>query len=427
MSTPAASNISSLSPTSTMKCHKRAFEEDHNRDTEFSTMSDSDPCEDDRYPLNLSICSRRSGAISKRRRRGNLPKESVQVLRDWLYEHRFNAYPSEVEKLTLSSQTQLSVSQICNWFINARRRLLPNLLRKDGKDPTQFTMSRRASKPDKSTSPSSLPTPCPSVICPAPVLDLRLLGNTATAILAGAGCLPSSGKISRDGGVQALMQLDTRGLLRREGLTGYQYEDPYLTTIPPVSTSVPTLGAVSPTEVLFNTPPPTPPELCPQDFSDLKLLVDVALQRAAEQENCWTKDQTTQPQQPNKSSNKIPRVFKNCDLEAVSTFSSRAEMPSREESGAIPGLMENPVLPVSVPVMTHSFPGLPIAQTALNMAGAASVVVEVKNVVESGSFTPSPVWSVHHGEIRQPSPPLSAVSHTWVPQYTHNTVTEMVN
>ncbi|XP_051985834.1 homeobox protein TGIF2 [Xyrauchen texanus] len=406
-----------------MKFHKRAFEEDHNRDTEFSTMSDSDPCEDDGYPLNLSIC-RRAGAISKRRRRGNLPKESVQVLRDWLYEHRFNAYPSEVEKLTLSGQTQLSVSQICNWFINARRRLLPNLLRKDGKDPTQFTMSRRASKPDKSTSlespsPSSLPTPCPSVICPVPVLDLRLLGNTATAILAGAGCLPSSGKVSQDGGVQALMQLDTRGLLRREGLAGYQYEDPYLTTIPPVSTSVPTLGAVSPTEVLFNTPPPTPPELCPQDFSDLKLLVDVALQRAAEQENCWTKDQTMQQQPPNK----IP-VFQNCNLEAATTFSSRVETPSQEESNATPGLMENPVLPVSVPVTTHSFPGLPVAQAALNMAGAASVVVGVKNVGESGSFME---WSVHHGEIRQPSPPLSAVSHTWVQQYTHNTVTEMVN
>uniref|UniRef100_A0A671PW85 Homeobox protein TGIF2-like n=1 Tax=Sinocyclocheilus anshuiensis TaxID=1608454 RepID=A0A671PW85_9TELE len=246
----------------------------------FSAMSDSDPCEDDSYPLNLST-SGRSGSATKRRRRGNLPKESVQVLRDWLYEHRFNAYPSEQEKLSLSGQTHLSVSQvrICNWFINARRRLLPDLLRKDGKDPTQFTMSRRTSKPDRSASPECPASSTrPSVICPAPTLDLRLLGNTATAILAGAGCLPSSG--NRGGSVQALMQLDTRGLLRREGLTG----DQYLTTIPYASTSVPTLGAVSPTGVLFNTPPPTPPELCPQDFSDLKLLMDAALQRAAEQE-----------------------------------------------------------------------------------------------------------------------------------------------
>lgn len=86
------------------------FEEEHSGETEFSAMSDSDPCEDDSYPLNLSTGAR--GASAKRRRRGNLPKESVQILRSWLYEHRFNAYPSEQEKLSLSGQTNLSISQV---------------------------------------------------------------------------------------------------------------------------------------------------------------------------------------------------------------------------------------------------------------------------------------------------------------------------
>ncbi|OAL51712.1 hypothetical protein IQ07DRAFT_389163 [Pyrenochaeta sp. DS3sAY3a] len=57
-----------------------------------------------------------------RRRRGNLPKEATNMLKDWFVAHRSSPYPTEDEKIDLCNRTGLSLNQVSNWFINARRR-----------------------------------------------------------------------------------------------------------------------------------------------------------------------------------------------------------------------------------------------------------------------------------------------------------------
>ena len=62
-----------------------------------------------------------------RRRRGNLPKWATDCLKQWFYDHVAHPYPTEQEKQELCKLTGLGMTQLSNWFINARRRQNPVL------------------------------------------------------------------------------------------------------------------------------------------------------------------------------------------------------------------------------------------------------------------------------------------------------------
>ena len=51
-----------------------------------------------------------------------LNEASGEILKAWFLAHVANPYPSEAEQLRLAEETQLSVSQVNNWFNNTRAR-----------------------------------------------------------------------------------------------------------------------------------------------------------------------------------------------------------------------------------------------------------------------------------------------------------------
>ncbi|KAM7534646.1 hypothetical protein Aperf_G00000116558 [Anoplocephala perfoliata] len=50
-------------------------------------------------------------------------RETTCILKNWLYEHRKNPYPTKEEKVMLAAVTRMNLTQVSTWFANARRRL----------------------------------------------------------------------------------------------------------------------------------------------------------------------------------------------------------------------------------------------------------------------------------------------------------------
>ncbi|XP_041470604.1 homeobox protein PKNOX1-like isoform X1 [Lytechinus variegatus] len=89
--------------------------------------------------------------LNKRKpKRGVLPKHATTVMRSWLFQHIVHPYPSEDEKRMIAAQTNLTMLQVNNWFINARRRILQPML--DASNPEAATKNK---KPKSQNRPST--------------------------------------------------------------------------------------------------------------------------------------------------------------------------------------------------------------------------------------------------------------------------------
>ncbi|XP_004596379.2 homeobox protein TGIF2LX [Ochotona princeps] len=194
--------------------------------------------------------SRQDNTISNRTKRkhyGFLPGESVRILRQWLYDHRFAAYPSEAEKRMLSQQTNLSLPQVSNWFMNARRRILPKMLQQDGHDPNSQIGRDTDVMFQLTADPFVQASPVPNT--PPQIKKLSLIP------------LP-------EGQETESKLFDPEALIASQRLTLRAQQKKKLESPNNQSPSVP-----EPRPAMEN-----------EDFSSLQLLVDVAVQRAAELE-----------------------------------------------------------------------------------------------------------------------------------------------
>ncbi|KAI9468073.1 MAG: hypothetical protein EXX96DRAFT_591831 [Benjaminiella poitrasii] len=128
-------SASKLSPPNTER--RRSFVNNNNQQSNFSfilNFNEEDEEEDSIAPNTTTFILEPQFQYTykpyngKKKRRGNLPKEVTEFLKHWLILHKEHPYPTEKEKQVLADETHLSVNQISNWFINARRRILQPLL-----------------------------------------------------------------------------------------------------------------------------------------------------------------------------------------------------------------------------------------------------------------------------------------------------------
>ncbi|KAL1821856.1 hypothetical protein DCAR_0418284 [Daucus carota subsp. sativus] len=103
-------------------------EEDQDNSGGETDLPEIDPRAEDRE-LKNHLLRKYSGylsslkqELSKKKKKGKLPKDARQKLLSWWDLHYKWPYPSETEKVALAESTGLDQKQINNWFINQRKR-----------------------------------------------------------------------------------------------------------------------------------------------------------------------------------------------------------------------------------------------------------------------------------------------------------------
>ncbi|MGH0140217.1 UNVERIFIED_CONTAM: hypothetical protein FKN15_001623, partial [Acipenser sinensis] len=97
----------------------------------------------------------------RQKKRGIFPKVATNIMRAWLFQHLTHPYPSEEQKKQLAQDTGLTILQVNNWFINARRRIVQPMIDQSNRAGKSQVLNVFNSHRQKSSSSYSSGIPSP--------------------------------------------------------------------------------------------------------------------------------------------------------------------------------------------------------------------------------------------------------------------------
>ncbi|KAL7298242.1 hypothetical protein TKK_0009228 [Trichogramma kaykai] len=96
--------------------------------TSFQSEDDEDSCGYGGLVASTATSIAASSGKKGKPKRSVLPKHATNIMRAWLFGHLIHPYPTEDEKRQIANETNLTLLQVNNWFINARRRILQPMI-----------------------------------------------------------------------------------------------------------------------------------------------------------------------------------------------------------------------------------------------------------------------------------------------------------
>lgn len=113
-----------------------------------------------RDAVTSNYCHKRSSYLmvsesDKRQKRNRLPSAALHILWDFMRTHKGNPYPTTQQKESLAKKTNLTITQIRNWFTNTRKRKFSQSTDSDDEYSVESDQGDPTFSPGYSTSSSS--------------------------------------------------------------------------------------------------------------------------------------------------------------------------------------------------------------------------------------------------------------------------------